>query len=73
MLQKTRDLLKKLSKNPSLTASDVAEARTYIADYWPQLVRFHPQDDESLLGLPNPYLVPAYEKKHEFDFNEQYY
>jgi alpha,alpha-trehalase len=56
-----------------LTAEDVAAARKYIADYWPKLTRFHPKDDESLLGLPNPYLVPAYEEGHEFDFNELYY
>jgi alpha,alpha-trehalase len=37
------------------------------------LTRYHPKDDESLLGLPYPYLVPAYEEGHEFDFNELYY
>jgi alpha,alpha-trehalase len=51
----------------------VAAARKYIAGYWPKLTRFHPKDDESLLGLPNKYLVPAYEEGHEFDFNELYY
>lgn len=56
-----------------LTAEDVANARKYIAKYWEKLERFHPDDDESLLGLPNKYLVPAYEKGHEFDFNEMYY
>lgn len=48
-------------------------AREYIAKYWEKLERFHPKDDESLLGLPNPYLVPAYEEGHDFDFNEMYY
>ncbi len=56
-----------------LTASDVAEARKYIEQYWPKLTRFHPKDDESLLGMPRPYLVPAFEEGHEFDFNELYY
>lgn len=56
-----------------LTADDVKAARQYIADYWPKLTRYHPQDDESLLGLPHRYLVPAYEEGHEFDFNELYY
>jgi len=56
-----------------LTAQDVAGARRYITDYWPRLTRFHSKDDETLLGLPNPYLVPAYEEGHEFDFNEFYY
>jgi len=56
-----------------LTSADVAAARDYIGAYWHKLQRFHPKDDESLLGLPKPYLVPAYEEGHEFDFNELYY
>lgn len=53
--------------------SDVALALSYIKEYWPRLERYHPKDDESLLGLPHTYLVPAYEADHEFDFNELYY
>lgn len=60
-------------KNKDLKAEDVAQARQYIAEYWSKLTRFHPKDDESLLGLPNQYLVPAMEEGHEFDFNELYY
>ena len=60
-------------KPTDLTAEDVATARLYIDKYWKKLTRHHPKDDESLLGLPNPYLVPAFEEGHEFDFNELYY
>lgn len=72
------DLTKNLTQRfwPSqrdLTAVDVVAARDYISAYWHKLQRFHPKDDESLLGLPKPYLVPAYEEGHEFDFNELYY
>lgn len=56
-----------------LTAGDVAEARQYIRDFWPKIERFHPEDDESLLGLPKPYLVPSYRAKTGFDYNELYY
>lgn len=56
-----------------LTASDVRKARTYIKDYWPKLTRSNPKDSDSLIGLLYPYLVPAYEDGHEFDFNEMYY
>lgn len=49
------------------------EARAYIKSYWKKLIRFHPKDDDSLIGLPHPYLVPASEKGHEFDFDELYY
>ena len=60
-------------RSEQLTAEDVKAAREYIAGYWSNLERFHPKDDESLLGLPKPYLVPSYEEGHEFDFNEMYY
>lgn len=57
----------------NLSEQDVRKAREYIENYWQKLERFHPKDDETLLGLPNKYLVPAYEEGHEFDFNEMYY
>lgn len=60
-------------KNSDLKPQDVAAAREFISSYWEKLERFHPKDDESLVGLPNKYLVPAYEADHEFDFNEMYY
>lgn len=72
-------MLEKASKlNPfkrrsDLTPEDVREARAYIEAYWKNLERYHPKDDESLIGLPNKYLVPAFEEGHEFDFNEMYY
>ena len=53
--------------------SDVTQAREYISLYWQKLERYHPKDDDSLLGLPYPYLVPAHEEGHEYDFNELYY
>lgn len=56
-----------------LTAQDVAAARKYLWDYWPKLERYHPKDDESLIGLPKPFLVPSYAEGHEFDYNELYY
>jgi alpha,alpha-trehalase len=60
-------------RSRDLTADDVREAREYIAEYWTHLERFHPKDDGSVLGMPKPYLVPAYEEGREFDFNELYY
>ena len=44
-----------------LDPEDVKVAREYIAKYWKKLERFHPKDDESLLGVPKPYLVPSYD------------
>ncbi len=56
-----------------LTPVDTAEARAYIKDYWKKIERFHPQDDESLLGVPNTYLVPSFQEDTGFDYNELYY
>ena len=60
-------------KQGSLTAADVQDARQYIADYWSKLIRSHTQDDESLLGVPYPYLVPSFDETASFDYNELYY
>src|SRR3984957_564353 len=78
VLTKTKKLTRPLRRwsfrpDADLLPEDVLKARGYINHFWPKLTRFHPKDDESLLGLPFPYLVPAYEKGHEFDFNELYY
>lgn len=62
-----------IPKQPPLTAGDVQPARDYIAGYWQKLTRFHPDDDESLLGVPRPYLVPSYDETASFDYNEMYY
>lgn len=56
-----------------LVSEDVVAAREYVANYWTKVQRFHPEDDESLLGLPKPYLVPSYRTKTGFDYNELYY
>jgi alpha,alpha-trehalase len=56
-----------------LNPEDVRAARDYIKGYWSKVERYHPKDDESLLGLPKPYLVPSYREKTGFDYNELYY
>jgi len=56
-----------------LNAGDVKVAREYIENFWGEVKRYHPKDDESLLGLPKPYLVPSYRAQTGFDYNELYY
>lgn len=56
-----------------LVPEEVAEARAYIREYWKKLERNHPNDDESLLGVPNTYLVPSFQADTGFDYNELYY
>lgn len=62
-----------LDKDVSIKTEELTAARTYIAKFWPKLTRSHDKDDDTLVGLPHPYLVPAFERDHEFDFNELYY
>ncbi len=78
VLSKAKSLTNKIPllpkrRHPGLVNQDVAQARQYIVNYWPQLTRFHPKDDDNLIGLPYKYLVPSYEPGHEFDYNELYY
>jgi alpha,alpha-trehalase len=78
MLKKSKNIIEKARNLISpekieIRADDAQAARDYIAAYWHRLERYHPKDDETLVGLPKPYLVPAYEEGHEHDFNELYY
>lgn len=41
----------------------------YVEDTWPKLIRENKKDLKSLIGLPNPYIVPS----NEDIFQEQYY
>lgn len=43
---------------------------SYIDNYWPKLIREHKKDLKSLIGLPNPYIVPT---DAGDVFQEQYY
>ncbi|HVU59467.1 MAG TPA: trehalase family glycosidase [Candidatus Saccharimonadales bacterium] len=60
-------------RHTTLGPADVRKARAYVRDYWQHVLRYHPKDDESLLGLPKPYLVPSYDATASFDYNELYY
>lgn len=62
-----------LKPGRALNAQDVAAARQYIGHFWVNLERYHPNDEDTLLGLPNPYLVPAHDPKSSFNFDEMYY
>src|SRR5438552_1652031 len=78
MLRKKPSLPKRLlqpfaRKEPELDTKELLAARDYIRDYWHKLERYHPKDDETLIGVPKPYLVPSYAKDNEFDYNELYY
>ena len=52
-----------------LDSEDIEEVSEYIESYWPKLIRKNKKDLRSLIGLPNPYIVPAPAEI----FQEQYY
>ena len=65
--------IKLFKKVYEVDSQDVKTAREYIDAFWEKLVRFNPKDHDSLIGLPNKYIVPSIEEGREFDFNEMYY
>ena len=68
------NMVQKIKKPGSaLTQDDVHEARQYIKHYWKKLERHQPKDEDTLVGVPNAYLVAASEQGHEFEFNELFY
>jgi alpha,alpha-trehalase len=76
MLRRAGSIISKAFRKevPRLAAADVQVARHYISGYWKILERFHPKGDETLIGLPNRYIVPSAPMSgHEFDFDEMYY
>src|SRR5579859_787506 len=38
---------------------DFAPVLTYIAEYWPRIIRYNPRGEGTRIGLPRPYLVPS--------------
>lgn len=66
-------IIPKTKSKVNLDPESLAEARDYIARYWLKLERYNPDDGDTLLGLPHPYLIPSTDTSAEFKFNEQYY
>lgn len=74
MLRKTKNaIVNKMKPHRVLKATDVAEARHYVECFWVNLERYHPQDKDTLIGLPNAYIVPAHDPTSSFNFDEMYY
>jgi len=75
MIRKTKNriLRKFFHKHTHLSAGDVAEARTYIKKFWKHLTRKNTKNKDTLIGLPNKYLVPSHQPESTFSFDEMYY
>lgn len=53
--------------------NDIADAFSYIESYWPQITRTQREDEDSLIGLPNPYVIPSSDTSNGFVYQEMYY
>ena len=52
-----------------IAKKDLEKVFNYVENFWPHLIRHYPKDLKTLIGLPNPYIVPA----SGDIFQEQYY
>jgi len=69
-----KKLLRKLSgKQGTIDAPHIADALDYIERHWQVLLHEQVQDKGTVIGLPNPYVVPAASGASNFSFKEQYY
>ena len=57
------------SASYEISQKDLRAVFGYIEGYWPKLIRENKRDKGSLIGLPNPYIVPSDSEV----FQEQYY
>lgn len=57
------------SNSYEISSKDLEKVVGYIDAYWPKLIREKKEDRGTLIGLPNPYIVPSDSEV----FQEQYY
>lgn len=66
-------LRKLLGRQGHIDIPHIDDALSYIDDYWADITVSHTTDSGTVIGLPNPYVVPANDKSAAFTFEEQYY
>ncbi len=66
-------LKQKVSTSKDIEIADVDLALKYIYTKWDDLLRFFPEDRDTLIGLPYPYIIPSTENNSGFAFEEMYY
>ncbi len=64
-------LLKEKPLEPD--SASLKSALKYVDEHWLKLEYTHKEDVGSLIGLPNPYIVPSVDSQAVFQFKEQYY
>lgn len=62
-----------LAKMPGTRKKQIQTALEYIDNEWPRLTVQIEKDQDTLIGLPNPYVVPSVEASEGFAYREMYY
>lgn len=69
-----RQIVRKIAgRQGHIDTPHIDDALAYIDAYWQELTVSHKKDSGTIIGLPNPYVVPANDKAASFTFEEQYY
>lgn len=55
------------------TPKELEPALRHIENHWQQLEKFEPRDNDTLIGLPEPYVIPSKAQEGGFAFEEMYY
>jgi len=59
--------------NKTINPRQLRKALSYIDNYWDELKISASRDQQTLIGLPNPYIVPSSEARQGFVYREMYY
>jgi alpha,alpha-trehalase len=62
-----------MSLKQKFDPNDIANAFSYIESYWSEITRTQTVDEETLIGLPHPYVVPSSDISNGFVYEEMYY
>jgi alpha,alpha-trehalase len=57
----------------NITFDDTEKALSYISKHWDKLRRYQPEDNGTIIGLPNAFIIPSADPRASFNFEEQYY
>lgn len=60
-------------KDTGIDQKALKNALKYIDEYWEKITHHTPEDSDTLVGLPYPYVIPASDPASSFHFEEQYY
>lgn len=61
------------NNDQALSNDSLVKSLKYVDSHWNKLTCTNSKDTNTLVGLPNPYIIPSTGKNTKFKFDEQYY